>query len=213
MNRKFLLILAIILMAGSIAGSRESLMNRNEWEKLKDGHNYEEKLPEKKQRARKENTEPVNLPDLNFDNLLKVFAYVGIVTILLMTLYLIVWRMGLFDKINAKTKAFIYEEHSPEMPMENELKKSLNNALENNDFRLAIRLLYTLILIRMHERQWIIFSKDKTSGQYMFEIQESETRKVFCELIRVYERSWFGNFPLTRKEWETSFRLCQNILN
>lgn len=212
MKQKFLLILAILFCATFQAEAGESLVKRDEWEKLKDGHNYDEKLPEKKQEKKWANTKPIGSSSFNFDMLLKFLAYAGVVIILLIAIYFIIRRMGLFDKINAKGETALFEELSKELPLENELKKLLNEAVKNNDLRLAIRLLYALMLIQMHHKQWIIFSEDKTPGQYLLELPESQTRKGFSELIRVYERTWFGNIPLTEKAWESSFRLYESLL-
>ncbi|TXD50713.1 MULTISPECIES: hypothetical protein [unclassified Polaribacter] len=86
------------------------------------------------------------------------------------------------------------------------LEELLKQALENKNFRLAIRYYYLTSLKSLSNRELIEYHKDKTNSEYLFEIKNAEIRNQFSYLSYVYSYVWYGEFPVD----ETSFAIAQN---
>jgi hypothetical protein len=117
--------------------------------------------------------------------------------------------MELFDKVNFKKEAVYFEERTTALPPESQLQLRLNAALLANDLRLAVRMLYALMLIKMHQKQLVAFSEEKTPGDYVRELSDTEVKKAFGQFVQVYERTWFGNYPMSEISWGSCFLIYQ----
>lgn len=82
----------------------------------------------------------------------------------------------------------------------------LQQAIENKDFRLAIRYYYLTTLKGLSNKELIDYHKDKTNSEYLFEIENKEMRTHFSYLSYVYSYVWYGEFPVD----ENSFKVAQN---
>lgn len=82
----------------------------------------------------------------------------------------------------------------------------LQQAIENKDFRLAIRYYYLSSLKTLSKKQLIDYHKDKTNSEYLFEIENSTMRTQFSYLSYVYSYVWYGEFPVN----ETNFKVAEN---
>ena len=86
------------------------------------------------------------------------------------------------------------------------LDKLLKKAIDNKNFRLAIRYYYLTALKGLSGKEIIDYHKDKTNSEYLFEIENIAIRTEFSYLSYVYSNVWYGEFPVD----ETSFIITQN---
>ena len=86
------------------------------------------------------------------------------------------------------------------------LDQLLKQAIENKNFRLAIRYYYLTSLKGLSSKEIIEYHKDKTNSEYLFEIENTAMRNEFSYLSYVYSYVWYGEFPVD----ETSFTIAQN---
>jgi hypothetical protein len=75
--------------------------------------------------------------------------------------------------------------------------------LSKQHFRDAIRLLHLMILKELENQGMITCSREKTNREYAREIADSRLKTSFHELAGIYNRVWFGNYNLTRDEYES----------
>ena len=106
-------------------------------------------------------------------------------------------------KTSKLSKKLIYEDEDIH---EINLDALLQQAIENKDFRLAIRYYYLSILKGLTNKEIIDYHKDKTNSEYLFEIENKELRTNFSYLSYVYTYVWYGEFPVD----ENSFKIAQN---
>jgi hypothetical protein len=83
-------------------------------------------------------------------------------------------------------------ENIHELDFENEI----DNAIANNNYRLAVRLLYLSSLKHLNETGLINWQLEKTNSAYISELPEGEKRKAFSMLTRQFEYVWYGNFHI-----------------
>ena len=77
---------------------------------------------------------------------------------------------------------------------ENDFEQLLSRAIQNNNFRLAIRYHYLLLLKNLSQKQYIEYHKDKTNTEYQFELKEGAIRSGFSYLSYIYTYVWYGEF-------------------
>jgi len=85
-------------------------------------------------------------------------------------------------------------------------EKSIREAIQKNDFRLAVRLYYLQTLMHLSQKELIQFKQDKTNSQYLAQLYNTKFYKDFFSLTRNFEYTWYGQFPLT----QNAFVLIQN---
>ena len=90
-----------------------------------------------------------------------------------------------------------------------QLGMMLEKALEEKQYRLAVRLAYLLTLQRLSEVGQIHRQTDKTNRSYLNEISDPALRQPFANLTRVYEYVWYGDFDIH----EEHYREMENDFN
>ncbi|MCG1036799.1 hypothetical protein [Polaribacter sargassicola] len=104
---------------------------------------------------------------------------------------------------NKKAKKLIYEN---EDITETDIEGLLQKAINNKEYRLAIRYYYLSVLKTLYNKKLIDYHKDKTNSEYLLEIEDSIIKKEFSYLSYVYSYVWYGDFPID----ETNFKLAEN---
>ena len=109
-----------------------------------------------------------------------------------------------FKKTKKKVaEKLIYEDEDIH---ETDIDGLLQNAINNKEYRLAIRYHYLAALKTLSNNKLIDYHKDKTNSEYLFEIENSTTRTDFSYLSYVYSYVWYGDFPID----ETNYKLAAN---
>ncbi len=83
--------------------------------------------------------------------------------------------------------------------------EAIAKATEQNNYRLAIRLLYLQTLRRLADRELIRWQLSKTNDVYAQELLGSSYYNEFTRLTNAYDYAWYGDFPVQ----EEQFRLLQ----
>ncbi len=125
----------------------------------------------------------------------------------------IVW---LFIKLNpgnrllkSKEKPEVFFTEEEEIIRSRDIKKLIQKALENKDYRLAVRYYYLLILKKLTEAEIIDYEFDKTNSDYMAEIKEKSLSQGFGKVTWLYDYIWYGNFGVT----ETDYQKAQSLFS
>lgn len=138
-------------------------------------------------------------PDIDADNAsFWKFLFIAIGVILLA---FIIYQLFFKNANKSKDEAVVpanYEndELDPATIKRTQLEIDLDTAIENEDYRLAVRILYTMILKELVEKNWIIWEKKKTNYHYLLEMNSKKERGDFDKSIRIFEWVWYGkNIP------------------
>ncbi|MDR0756355.1 MAG: DUF4129 domain-containing protein [Tannerella sp.] len=83
-----------------------------------------------------------------------------------------------------------------------DFEKELKTALDANDFRAAIRLLYLQTLRFMADRQWIDWQIYKTPTEYTREMKPAGMKPAFRLLTNHFLQVRYGNFRATREVYD-----------
>ena len=135
---------------------------------------------------------------------------------------LIAFVIWLFYKLNpgakllkSKTKPSVFFSEEEEIIRSRDIKKLIENALKQNNFRLAVRYYYLLILKQLTDAELITYEFDKTNSDYFAEIASENINTQFRKATNLYDYIWYGNFTVTqddfRKAQQTFHQLEQTI--
>jgi len=81
------------------------------------------------------------------------------------------------------------------------LEELLSAAIQQKDFRLAIRYQYLITLKTLSVNNFISLDKDKTNSDYLSEIQTKKHQKEFSYLAYIYDYVWYGQFSITASDF------------
>src|SRR5690606_31216301 len=119
----------------------------------------------------------------------------------------------IFNRMNPAA-AFFREPEEPKVFLseEEEIIKSRNisdlikKAIEDKDYRLAIRYHFLLILQQLTQKELIDYDFGKTDAEYLNEIGEKKIQEQFKLLTRIYDFIWYGNFESNETQFQRSRR-------
>jgi hypothetical protein len=80
----------------------------------------------------------------------------------------------------------------------------ISAAIENKNYKLAVRYLFLKSLQLLSEKDLIKINDNKTNNQYLAEIKNDKISRVFSKTTSVFEWIWYGNFPVDEKLMKSS---------
>lgn len=89
-------------------------------------------------------------------------------------------------------------ENIHQITFEEEIEKALNQ----RNYRLAIRLLYLSTLKQLNDAHLIQWQLEKTNSAYLNELNDAAQRQSFGILTRQFEYVWYGDFPVDGKAFQ-----------
>jgi len=80
---------------------------------------------------------------------------------------------------------------------DSDLQQFIKQAVDQDNYNLAIRLYYLAIIKELSLSKIIRWKRDKTNRAYVGEISTQPYLQEFKLLTIIFERSWYGNRPIT----------------
>ena len=133
------------------------------------------------------------------------FSWLFYIAIALAVVYLVYTLLneggtGLFT--SKRNKAINnYEEITAENIENADIHTLIKNAENDNDYRLAIRYYYLLVLKTLSLKNHIKFEDDKTNNEYLDEVSNKPFSKNFAYTSYLYNYIWYGEFPLNTDKY------------
>lgn len=87
----------------------------------------------------------------------------------------------------------------------------IQKAVDQLNFRLAVRLLYLKCLKQLSDRQLIHWQIDKTNAAYLSELTNSEQKQTFRQLTLRFEYVWYGDFAIDKDAYSSIDRLFSDF--
>ena len=141
---------------------------------------------------------------------LGVFGYILLGLFGVLIVVLIVYLFLNIEKKGAKVgDALPIEEVNPvDIPL-TELERLLKEAIDNNDYRGAIRIYFIFIIRGLTQKNWIQWQKEKTNIHYLQEMSGHESFGDFSISVSYFELIWYGKREIDAdkfKELEPRFK-------
>lgn len=105
---------------------------------------------------------------------------------------------SLFSKTTTASQGFESELEEMEST---DLEKEIENALAQNNYRLAIRYMYLKSLKMLSLQNLIDWDFDKTNSDYYSELQDAALKSGFQKVSYWYDYIWYGEFSLDKQRF------------
>lgn len=149
--------------------------------------------------------------DLSFINYIYIFVLIIAVLYLLYILFN-EGGNGLF--VSGKhRKLNDFGEFTSETIQSADVQTLIDQAENNNNFRLAIRYYYILVLKLLSLKNLIRFEENKTNADYLNEIAHLKFSTQFAYTSYLYNYIWYGEFPLNTEQYQTAKQSFKTLLD
>ncbi len=134
------------------------------------------------------------------------YVLLGLLLFLLIRFFLNVNARSLFySKKNQSLVTLSEEEH---IIKNEDIQQLIQEAIQQKDYRLAIRYYYLHILKILSDGEFIEWQLQKTNADYISEIEELELKQPFGHITWLYDYIWYGEFDIDEAKYtrlETNF--------
>ncbi|MBB2146584.1 hypothetical protein GM921_13865 [Pedobacter sp. LMG 31464] len=133
-----------------------------------------------------------------------IIKYVLIAVVIAIVVFAVIKLIGLDYKfLTGKSKAVaIPFEESLENIHEIDFDEQIDFALQNGNYRLAVRLLYLKTLKHLSDKQLINWQPEKTNQAYVLELENENYKQEFNTLTNQFEYIWYGEFFIDKSSFE-----------
>ncbi len=101
------------------------------------------------------------------------------------------------------------EENLPEADVQTPLQR----AIKEENFNVATRLYYLLLIQKLAEKNYIKWSKEKTNREYAAELRGIHFIEHFRQVTHIYEKAWFGKESVTQQSFEDFQPLFDTLIH
>lgn len=161
------------------------------------------------------NTFGIDIPPGAF-KVMEILVYIlmgGLVIYLLVRVFINEKFNSIFTKKAKSIKAInLSEQHIETI----DLNALLHEALQNNEYRLAIRYQFLKVLKKLSEKNLIEWHFEKTNSDYHKEITEPDLKARFKEVAYIYDYIWYGEQEVDNTMYDSAnnlFGVLSNRLN
>lgn len=127
---------------------------------------------------------------------LKIFLWVLAGAFVLFVIYKLFVTEGAFRRKPQTAKIKTAEVEEEVITPESDMDRLIREALQQSNYRLAIRYHYLQTLHLLAEKNYVQLAADKTNYSYVHEIKDFDRQNGFAALTRNYEYVWYGEFAI-----------------
>lgn len=80
-------------------------------------------------------------------------------------------------------------------------QKEIDRAVSNNNYRVAVRLMFLRLLKTLSEKNIIQYKQGRTNFDYLLQLTPTSYYTDFFKLTRNYEYSWYGHFDVDAEKF------------
>ncbi len=132
----------------------------------------------------------------------EVFIWVFSISLMLFALYkLSGMEKRFFFQGSVSNKNLGYREEQDNIHSI-DFNAAINDAIMQQHYRDAVRLMYLRNLKALSDRNLISFTLNKTNFDYSRELKNTSWAKGFTDTTMVYEYAWYGEFPIEKETFE-----------
>ncbi|MFA9389976.1 MAG: hypothetical protein ACERKD_09220 [Prolixibacteraceae bacterium] len=85
--------------------------------------------------------------------------------------------------------------------------------IDQQQFRLAVRLLYLKVIDQLRNKNFIQYSKDKTNLDYLFDLPNNDLKSNFFQVTRIYNHVWYGETEIAKEQFLSFEKSFQSIFS
>jgi hypothetical protein len=133
---------------------------------------------------------------------LQVLLWMVAIFFVLFVLYRLFLTKGAFKRESKNAKEKLPEAEEEIISGESDFDNLISQAIQNNNYRQAIRYQYLRTLHKLADKNFIELAMDKTNFQYVREIADPVFQNDFASLTLNYEYVWYGEFMIDKNVYQ-----------
>lgn len=196
---KLLYIIFVFIFSSWHLQAQGLQMDEDTWERKRNGvktEAFEKEKPKKETNNKSTNFSPPSASSSK--DWLKTFQYVALVIVIGLVLWallaIIIKSGGTAENKNIqKRRAAEHLEDAEANLDEVDVKPLLEQALEQGNYKLAIRLEYLELIQKLNDLNFIQWKKKYTNFDYVFQISDPQRQFNFKQLTLEFEIIWYGD--------------------
>lgn len=94
-----------------------------------------------------------------------------------------------------------------------DLPQLIDKAINDGNYRLAVRYYYLLILRKLLEKELISWKQEKTNEDYIKELKTTKLNTDFKKITYLYDYVWYGNFSIDKNKFLQSENQLKQFIN
>lgn len=198
--------ITFLLLFAQMLGAQTPSLEEN-WESITKDIDYTENFRESKPDTTKktEQNKSIIRPKHEFKNpsLFKnsVLVIIGIALLVLIIL-LINSALNAKTPVKIKTSVLIEETDDPDVFQVSDLEKHLQEAVADENYRLAVRIRFLMLIKLLKDNNHIEWKNEKTNSDYCHEVSKHSYKQNFKYLINVFEKVWYANYKVDKAAYD-----------
>jgi len=155
--------------------------------------------PYKPKKRKKKKINPNVNPGSGFFTFWKIIGFILIGGLIAYLIYYFFMRYG--GSETGSTVHIDFDDVPPSEIPKTELERRLEEALQRNDFREAIRIYFSFIIKDLADKNWINWERKKTNMSYLMEMRSKPQFNLFNETVSIYDIVWYENYTITKNNY------------
>jgi hypothetical protein len=135
------------------------------------------------------------------DIILKTLAVLIILFVVYKIIQLVLNKEGQWIFGSAKNQNVLQVEDVAVNVHQINFAKAIEQSLQQNDYRLAIRYYYLWTLKKLSDSNQIKWDPEKTNADYAYELQNSALKHDFEYHSYLYDYAWYGGFEISKEHF------------
>lgn len=215
MKNLLLIFLFVVAAMNAPFAEAQVQVDKAQWSKLREGRDYidgykKPKPPEKKQEERNQQVSTSSSSSFRLGES-RFIVYFILVILIIVVIVRVLAKSQNNAKIEEKPISIENITEIEERIHELSLDDLLAQAVNNGNFRLALRINFLIIIKLMTQGKTIKWKKDKTNWEYHREIKNRALADQFKEVIINFEGFWYGEHPLSETNYQYADRLYSGL--
>lgn len=209
---RLIFISIMCLMVNSILANDG--LSKDAWNELTSEIDFTENFKEAKRDTTPEEKKEPNFTPRQFKSTASIRTVILIVigiVLLALVVALVLSMSSIKATTNLKTKAHIEDVDDPTEHNLSDLERYLIEALEEGDFRLALRVQFLMLIKALNEKRIINWKKEKTNFDYITELYQKSFQSEFKALVLIFEKSWYANYPINQETYHSALKKFNSI--
>lgn len=142
----------------------------------------------------------------------RTVTYIILGVIFVLIIYRIIVVNNLFMTAASRRRKEGTEELEIEID-DNNLDAKIQTAIQERNFRAAIRFMYLKSLRSLNDKGWIRYHAQGTNNEYISQVHPYGVGNEFRFLTHVYEYVWYGEFALSEEQFNRVQQNFQHFFN
>ncbi|MCC4230580.1 DUF4129 domain-containing protein [Zunongwangia profunda] len=136
-----------------------------------------------------------------FGFIIKLVPYILLIGVICLIIWLFTRMNPGKDILQQPQTAKVHLDDEEEIIQNADIPSLINTAIENGQYRMAVRYYYLQALKELDLKNFIEFEAQKTNNDYISEITNEQLNRLFRKGTRVYNFIWYGDFQVSKEDF------------